>query len=72
LQESPERFDFDNGAFILKPQENNTMMWAALAIDLFAEVLVIRDQYPMLSIGFDGDVIVCDATRLVIHGEDFV
>ena len=72
LQEMPDCPDLIRCSFILEPKQENAPMGAPFSKHLLPEVLVGRDQYPLLVICLAKDVGILRSSRRFIHREDLV
>src|SRR3979490_2000502 len=59
-------------SFIFEPKKNNASMGSVFSIDSCPEVLVIRNENPVLNRSLLNDLIVTNSAGLVIDGENFV
>ena len=72
LEKSSQCVNLAGDSLVVEAQEDYSSMRSSISIDLFPNVFVIRDQYPVLFKCFLDNVIVIYSACLLVHREDLM
>lgn len=72
LKQATKHINFVNGTFIGQPKKHHAMVRMSFAIDLFSEVFVVGNQYPVFFKGLLNNPVVVHTPRFVEDRKDVV